>query len=478
MGGGISGFLFLFLCIFTGKTSTIIAQDDSLNCMLNSQPSFTCAYSKSADPLILEGYDEPKVYNIFFWGINDDNGNNPTPIDEQMALEAVQNINITFNKLNVYFKYRGYNHFNSSVFDTIVKTGGPSQYTGLIPYAVSQGHKLPNSFNIYIPQHAEGMSGSANYGDNNAIIRFESFLLPTTIHELGHCFGLIHSFSGSSTSNCERVTRDPLDPNYNADEKGDLIIDTPAKDKMWEDIDPIDCSYIGNGDDCGSDLYDIDPEDVKNFMGYGGLRVCADRFTVGQMIRMRETINCDPQGDFNDAEEVTGLASLYEPYKGSYYVSGPFDPSLHTPLFQPGFNYRFVTCDCEADCPEPSPYPDVSFQYTNNSVLTIYKNETNYSSITHPNGTAIQIDFTNPLPDGYGQTVRRCYENYNRAPIGGSITRFNDGVFNNNVTVTPQDSTQINSSSLVDDLQPGLYKVEKNYEDGMEKETIILKEQE
>ena len=122
MGGGISGFLFLFLCIFTGKTSTIIAQDDSLNCMLNSQPSFTCAYSKSADPLILEGYDEPKVYNIFFWGINDDNGNNPTPIDEQMALEAVQNINITFNKLNVYFKYRGYNHFNSSVFDTIVKT--------------------------------------------------------------------------------------------------------------------------------------------------------------------------------------------------------------------------------------------------------------------------------------------------------------------------------------------------------------------
>lgn len=55
---------------------------------------------------------------------------------------------------------------------------------------------------------------------------------------------------------------------------------------------------------------------------------------------------------------------------------------------------------------------------------------------------------------------------------------FNDGVFNTNVTITPKDSTAINNPTLVDELPPGLYEVEKNYDDGASQEAIIYKENE
>tara|TARA_Y100000052_G_scaffold15363_1_gene15000 strand:+ start:197 stop:475 length:279 start_codon:yes stop_codon:yes gene_type:complete len=89
-----------------------------------------------------------------------------------------------------------------------------------------------------------------------------------------------------------------------------------------------------------------------------------------------------------------------------------------------------------------------------------------------------QLGFDFEFPDGYGQTLRRCYDNWNKAAMNGSLTQFNDGVFNTNVTITPQDSTQINNPNFVNELNPGLYKVDKNYDDGSSKETIILKENE
>ena len=61
---------------------------------------------------------------------------------------------------------------------------------------------------------------------------------------------------------------------------------------------------------------------------------------MGQGIRMREavTLIC-PENRLDDAVNTNGLngiASLYEPYKGEYYVSGP--ATTNPPLFQPGFD--------------------------------------------------------------------------------------------------------------------------------------------
>jgi hypothetical protein len=177
----------------------------------------------------------------------------------------------------------------------------------------------------------------------------------------------------------------------------------------------------------------------------------------------------------------TDICALYEPYKGEYYVTGPTQDPRDKPLFQPGFTYRFVACDYDCDQPNICDYPkeceDYNFSYTNNSVLTISKYETDYSIITHPNHTAIEIDFVAPLPVLTPNT-RRCYNNWNRAADGGSVIQFNDNIFNNNITITPQDSTSINSPSLIDGLQPGLYKVEKVFNDGAIQETVIIKENE
>lgn len=73
-------------------------------------------------------------------------------------------------------------------------------------------------------------------------------------------------------------------------------------------------------------------------------------------------------------------------------------------------------------------------------------------------------------------SVQKCYDNYNRKPKDGSVTRFNDNILNANITVTPKDSLSINNPVLINNLDPGLYKVEKNYEDGTTQETIIYKE--
>ncbi len=56
-----------------------------------------------------------------------------------------------------------------------------------------------------------------------------------------------------------------------------------------------------------------------------------------------------------------------------------------------------------------------------------------------------------------------------------AFTKFNDGVLNANVTVMPQDSTAINDPQLIQNLQPGLYKIDKVYDNGAVDQTIILK---
>lgn len=195
---------------------------------------------------------------------------------------------------------------------------------------------------------------------------------------------------------------------------------------------------------------------------------CADSFTIDQMIRARETIGTNPTGIFADVE--AHISSLYEPYKGEYYVAGPLPPQK--PLFQPGFNYYFLECEC--DCVVPSDYNDISFSYTSNTVLFKGSNETDYSSITHPNHTAIAIKVENePI---FWPQPRKCFDNYNRSPSGGKVTRFNDNTFNSNVTITPQDSTAINNPNLINNLPQGLYALDKDYPDGSTEQTVILKE--
>ena len=343
------------------------------------------------------------------------------------------------------------------------------QYGDMLNWANANGYKDENAFNVYAFGWATGFGGIASYLSLTCGIASHKLTSPLLGHEIGHNLNLMHTNSFS-----EHATRDPNDPCFNATTAGDLVVDTNANRGFdATNTDPNTCTYIGNEEDnCpfGSTEYYVTHEDIINTMGKRvGLCGGNHYFSMGQGIRMVEAIG---GGHFNAA--LTDLASLYEPYSGEYfYSSSQGNPVNYKPLFQPGFDYKFVECSC--DCPLPSDYNDTSFYYNNNVVLSISKYETDFSKITHPNHTAIYIDLVSPCI-AYGQLTRRCYDNYNHKPAWGSVTRFNDGVLNTNITVIPKDSLGINNPMLVEELNPGLYKIEKNYLDGATDQDVIFKE--
>lgn len=462
------------------------AQQDNLECATPEPtiPDPAGVYSHSIDPAYFDTDCEPIVLNIYFWGINKPDGTNHYPNRANDVLQAVANLNILYNQFNIFFKYRGFEEIDSPALPNdpngYYVLESVSQFFGLTSWATANGHRKYDAFNVYAFGWANGFGGiSPGYNVTLSGVKSEGLTGVTMTHEIGHNLNLIHTKS-SRGINGERVTRNPNNPNYNADTHGDQVVDTAANPGYRDGngnypFINANCDYVNDGTQMDYDLYPYAPFQIDVANVLSNAYICMDAsspLTIGQGIRAREALMDDVQGNF--APTLTTIESLYEPYSGEYFVSSTQgSPVLYRPLFQPGFDYRFVECSC--DCPEPSDYDDTSFSYTSNSLLTISKYETDFSLITHPNHSAINI-VNLDLCDSYGQNTRRCYDNYNRRPSNSSVTLFNDGVINANVTVTPKDSLGINDPYLVDELDPGLYKIEMNYEEGATQQTMILKQ--
>ena len=438
------------------------------------------AYSASIDPAYLASF-EPVVYNVFVWGVNKPDGTNHFPDRANDALAAVAQLNILYNQFNIFFKYRGFEEFDSPVIQGdsnghyVLQTIG--EYGQLRNWAASNGYFKTDAFNIYAYGWSLGYGGIGNPRGLDVGVASASLTRVTLVHEIAHNFVLWHTRSNNSESG-EHTTRDPLDPDrFNADVAGDKVVDTAANSGFYGGVcecypylDQVNCAYTGTEADYYGDPYQIFHEDIINAMS--DAYPCSTlyrKLTVGQGIRARESIELG----YYDAA-LTTVASLYEPYKGEYYVSGPYPNGADVPLFQPGFEYKFIECNC--NCPAPTPYEDISFSYNAaNVVLSIEKDEPDYNSITHPNHTAIGIKHIS-LDNTFWPQPRRCYDNWAHDAKDGSVTKFNDGIFNANITITPLDSLGINSPSLIQNLNNGLYKIEKNYIDGATQETVIVKE--
>jgi len=486
-------------------------------------------FSHSTDPNFLYA-KEPIVLRVLFWQVNQyggqfgDDPNQNIDITEQEALSAIANLNMEFNQYNIFFKYKGLNQFDSpeTIYIEELDEGGYNcapilgddqvaildengfntldnhcQFIQLFQFANSNGYMPKGHINIYIPHETHLYRAVGATSLPKMIIKREDFANKIMIHEMGHVLYLKHTHKGhrdiddplnDQYTACEHVTRDPANDDYNAELKGDIIVDTAAapdflfehyyelleqgyseeyaaaNDTVYKYIAPLTCDYIGTGLSCLDNLYDIYESDSKNIMAYIP-EDCRESFTIGQAIRMHEIVELWPEN-----YEPTTLSELFEPYSGEYYFAGPL-PTEHPPLFQPGFKYKFV--ECEGPYPAPAAYGTVFPFSINTILLTIDDDETDYTSITHPNHSAILIKHD------YGDFLdkpEKCYDNWNRKPSGGLITKFNDDVFNTNVTFTAQDSTSINNQSLIENLESGLYKIDKIYEDGSSQETVIYKE--
>ena len=152
-------------------------------------------------------------------------------------------------------------------------------------------------------QHAN-FPWSSNYNQANTVILNEDYLFNgwSLMHELGHTFGLYHTFNVGTTGS-ENVTRDPNNSCYDCEDDGDLLCDTPAAlnqgfgdgsiATMTGGEDEDECgsdfsmSYVGNPTDACGDPYIMNALVYENIMNYGS-RWCSQDYTDGQVARMWE----------------------------------------------------------------------------------------------------------------------------------------------------------------------------------------------
>ena len=508
--------LFLLIPLLT------LGQSDDFICGTpdDDDQYFETIIDAGADPLsILELYD-PIVFNVSFWKVNDPNGNYIDPdgrFSENALLESIATLNTNFNKFNIFFKYRGFDEFNSPAdvmqTDTYIDENGdrqcmdlqevdPEGYGNLhvcqigdfFDFTQNPDFENPNAINIYVPYTTSSFAGVGTPSSGKIAISLVSLSRMTWVHEMGHVLNLQHTQKlFRSDQYCERVTRNVADSIYNANDHGDAVHDTAAvpdfaREDYWDlidagvppnvadtlyerhrYIDSITNEYTGAGRDCYDRLYEIYLPDTENIMSYTKSSIMSE-LTVGQGLKMRKTFV-----DFSQFYEphTTDVAALYEPYKGEYPNYYPYPEPWQLPLFQPGFKYSFI--ECSGEFPQPAEYGE-PFNFDYNNIISSYDvDETNYSNITHPNHTAIWLKHSFYGNDVFPQP-QKCYNNWNSPPIiDGTIIKFNDNIINSNVTITHQDSTSINDAQLIEDLQPGLYNVIKNYENGDTEENVILK---
>lgn len=498
----------VWVMLFALTSVNIYAQGENFICGTEETtiPGSFIAHSYSIDPTTLDDYD-PIVFNISYWQVNDPNGGyNGAELTEQMVLKAVADLNLSYNQFKIFFKYKGLSSFNSppdvptTYLDTLGRcqvlldpNGNPvpdpegfgnthkCQIALLFNYAENNGYKIPDSFNVYVPYTTSGgFGGAASPANTRSILSLGAISNNISVHEIGHNLGLFHSWSSNEhVTRIETLPNGDPNPEFNAKDAGDKVVDTAANPGFshggtYPFIDFSDCSYFGDEEDEVNRRYDqeILPEHVINVMGDSRTPCWENYLSMGQGIRAREIIEDDPINKF--APAITTIASLYEPYRGIYPMYYPWPGPSTPPLFQPGFEYKFIECCCEYQ--QPAEYGDTSFSFDiNNIIKYIGPYEMNYAAINHPNHAAISITQVD-IASEYAQ-VQKCYDNYYSPPvIGGTIVKFNDNVFNNNVTITHQDSTSINNPQLIDNLQPGLYNIIENYENGANQETVIYKE--
>lgn len=177
----------------------------------------------------------------------------------------------------------------------------------------------PNLINVfYIPGAGQHANFPISIDHNNSPSDMKTIVLHadyinngwSLIHELGHTFGLFHTWGGipyasngsQNSPSEEYVTRDPNDPNYNCHTHGDRVCDTPAAINLewgnggnstkygdYGEGDPADCDYNfgynhGPVDKAGVSL-PMNSTVWSNVMNYGD-RNCSRSFTPGQVDRM------------------------------------------------------------------------------------------------------------------------------------------------------------------------------------------------
>jgi len=276
------------LIIFTLTTPYKIIDDKfciyEIETNQNCKPNPNFSYSTDQDDL--DKFKE-LVVPVVFWNINRDDGSHDNPLSIEKIRESMHLLNHAYNGMNICFEFEDFKSINDSkIYWT--------DYYKFNKHIKSNYASNKDVLNVYVPYRFTNFKNNLRGGkwsENQLSVNMLNYNTGILPHEVGHIFGLSHTHYGSKASNCERVTRDENDPNYNAKCTGDRVTDTNAMPILYGKFHLIDenCNYIGKLKDCEGTPYQLTKLDIRNFMGYTQ-HTCRSRFTIGQGIRAREFI--------------------------------------------------------------------------------------------------------------------------------------------------------------------------------------------
>jgi len=231
-------------------------------------------------------YEQPlpclnKKFTVIVHFVEDIDGN--TNIEEQTVLDVIEGINGYWDEICVSFEvceFRTIPNYNYDLLDGDIEW----------PQMNIEYHQA-NRINIFYVDDIEGLAvqasgfatlnGIVNLTGGGIVLKKDSGL-GTLSHEMGHYFGLVHTFEGNGS---ELVNGD------NCETEGDGICDTPA-DPFVPNEDEAeyirDCTFISNKVDANGEFY---RPDVGNIMSYYS---CTCGFTTGQYLKMAEVCSAGP----------------------------------------------------------------------------------------------------------------------------------------------------------------------------------------
>jgi len=258
---------------------------------------------------------------LYVWLVKEDDGSGGADMD--FAEEVMPDVKLKFEEFNINIDYRINELWDSNRIHT--DDGDERQYT----------HDC-QAYNLLLyNSHTDGALGRAKIAGTScwSIEEFE-----VIVHEMGHMFGLVHTWTNTECANQYCDCTD-CDLEYYEIDNGDGLCDTPAdfSTLFFNNTECISNNSQEIRDPCG-ELYS-DPNSILqlNFMSRSRLS-CKSEFTRGQNLRMLNTINL-----------------LHQSRLGTF--------SIHTPLVVSGFNNTNSFID------QDLVFKDQSFHFVSNPLF-------------------------------------------------------------------------------------------------------------